>query len=119
MSKNQSKFSNHNNTIYIAGEQFKYPKYFNKNGSISFVFSENLILTKKGQANRSRWELPIELHPDNGVKLTYNPPKKWSTELNKAILKSANIGQEFVFYDVDSKVEDWCVNLIKHSTVTD
>ena len=117
--KNEYEFNNDNNTIYVASELFNYPEYFNKNGSISFVYSENLILTKKGQSNRTLWELPFELHPNSGVRLSYNPIEKWNIENNKAILKSASKGQEFIFTDANANVEKWCIDLIKMHSVTD
>jgi hypothetical protein len=117
--RDMDEFNKKNNTIYIASELFNYHKPFNKNGSIFFVFSEDLILTKRSQPNRSTWELPVDFHPDNGVKLSYNPESRWSLENGKAILKSAGKGQEFIFTDKDSKVEKWCIDLIKMHTVTD
>lgn len=117
--KNKEEFKNDNNTVYVAAELFNYPKHFNKNGSVSFVFSQDLILTKKGQPNRTLWELPLELHPNNGIKLSYNPSEKWTIDNNKAILKSASKGQEFIFTDFEANVQKWCVELIKMHTVTD
>lgn len=117
--KKEIKFKNINNTIYVATELFNYPQHFNKNGSASFVFKEDLILTKKGQPNRTLWELPVELHPRSGVKLSYNPAHKWDIKDNKAILESVSQGQEFVFCDVEANVEKWCIDLIKNHTVTD
>jgi hypothetical protein len=117
--KNETEFNNANNTIYVATEFINYPKHFNKNGSISFVFSEDLILTKKRQPNRTLWELPMELHPNSGVKLSYNASERWGIENNNAILKSASKGQEFVFSDVEANVEKWCINLIKMHSVSD
>ena len=117
--KDEFEFKNNNNTIYVANEFFNYPKNVIKNGSTSFVFSEDLILTKKGQRNRTLWELPIELHPDSGVQLSYNSFDKWKIESNKALLKSASRGQEFIFCDVEENAENWCINLIKMHSVTD
>lgn len=116
--KNRDNYNYDNNTVYVASETFIYPKRFNKNGSISFTFSEDLILTKKGQPNRTLWELPIELHPSRGVTLSYNPSDKWIIENNKAILKSASKGQEFIFSDTGANVEKWCIDLIKMHSVT-
>jgi len=116
---NEDEFNNDNNTIYVASESFNYPKHFNKNGSISFVFSDDLILTKKRQSNRTLWEFPLELHPNYGVKLSYNAIDRWAVENNKAILKSASKGQEFIFTDVEAIVEKWCIDLIKMHSVTD
>lgn len=117
--QNEDEFNNDNNTIYVTSELFNYPEHFNKNGSISFVFSDDLILTKKGQPNRTTWELPIELHPNSGVKLSYNTIDRWTIENNKAILKSASKGQEFIFTDSEETVEKWCIELIKMHSVTD
>lgn len=117
--KETTDFNNANNTVYVAAELFNYPRHFNKNGSVSFVFSDDLILTRKGQPNRTTWELPGFLHPGNGVKLSYNTPHRWSTDGEKAILRSASKGQEFVFTDVGGTVENWCIELIKMHQVTD
>jgi hypothetical protein len=117
--KHEDEFKNDNNTVYTAAELFTYKEHFNKNGSVSFVFSDDLILTKKGQPNRTVWELPQEFHPDNGISLSYNGLNRWSKENSKAILKSASRGQEFVFNDPGNVVEDWCIDLIKCHTVTD
>jgi hypothetical protein len=117
--KEEKEFKNDNNTIYVSSDLFNYPRHFNKNGSISFVFNKNLILTKKGQPNRTLWELPLEFHPNNGVQLTYHPLKRWSIENKKSLLKSVSRGQEFVFKDVEGIVEKWCIDLIKMNSVTD
>lgn len=117
--KNESEFKNDNNTIYVAGDFINHPKHFNKNGSISFVFSEDLILTKKGQSARSVWELPIEIHPSNGIVLSQHTSDRWKVENNKAILKTIPRGQEFVFTDIGSNVENWCIELIKMHEVTE
>ena len=79
--KDSYEFNNANNTIYTAKELFEYPEHFNKNGSASFVFSEDLILTKKGQPNRSLWELPLQLHPNSGLKLSYHlNENRWNVD---------------------------------------
>lgn len=109
-----------NNTIYTAAELFKYPDHFNKNGSISFVFSDDLILSKKGQPYRTLWELPVQLNPTNGVKLSYHDNlDRWRLVDEKMTLKSVARGQEFVFNDHGSIAEDWAIDLIKHHSVTD
>lgn len=118
--KGERYFTSRNNTIYTSKELFEYPQNtFNKNGAICFSFAESLILTQPGPL-RSTWQLPSFMHPNFGVNLSYNPASKWSLEGDKAILKSAGRGQEFVFTsDPNNEVEKWCINLIKHSTVTD
>lgn len=116
--KNTAEFDNKNNTIYVSGTSFNHTENFQKNSSMSFLFSEDLILTKRGQPNRTLWELPLNFHPINGIKLSYNPIDRWSIENNKAILKSAAKGQEFVFNDIGNTIEKWCLDLIKNMQVT-
>lgn len=115
-------FKNINNTIFTSKTLIDYPKdQFNKNGSVCFTFNNNLILTQKGQENRSVWELPRFIHPDCGITLSYNPEgKRWKHKGEKTILKAAGRGQEFIFTtDPNETVENWCINLIKNHTVTD
>jgi len=114
-------FKSDNNAVYTTLELFDYPKEpFNKNGAICFTFKEDLILTQPGQQNRTVWELPSFLHPDNGVALSYNPKERWSFNGDKAVLRAAGRGQEFIFTaDPNGVVEDWCINLIKNHSVTD
>lgn len=117
--KDREEFKSPNNTIYISDNLFKYPIHFNKNGSVMFAFSDDLILTKKGQNNRTIWQLPKNLHPNNGIELTYNPSNNWTIEGEYSILKSASRGQEFIFKDVQGIVEKWCIETIRMHTVTD
>jgi len=117
--RNSSVYKYPNNTVYVSADFFDYPEDFKKNGSVSFVFRDDLILTKAGQSNRSLWELPLHLHPENGIKLSYNPASRWRKEDQKAILQSAGRGQEFVFTDSGNAVENWCIDLIKYHQVTD
>ena len=118
--KDKDEFANRNNTIYTAAELFKYHDRFNKNGSISFVHTDDLILTKKNQPNRTFWELPGQLNPSNGIKLSYHSNMdRWGFENEKTTLKSVSRGQEFVFNGHENLAEDWAINLIKCHTVTD
>lgn len=121
INKGVGNFKNNNNTVYTSKDLFDYPKNtFNKNGAVCFTFNEDLVLTKNGQQNKSIWELPSFLHPDNGVTLSYNPRQNWSLNADQAILKSAGRGQEFIFTtDPKGEVENWCINLIKYNSVTD
>ena len=120
INKGSGYFEPSNNSVYTSKMLIDYPKdQFNKNGSICFTFSDDLILTKPGK-KRTVWELSSILHPDNGVNLTYNPKNKWSKNGEKAILNAAGIGQEFVFTtDPKEAVEKWCIDLIKYHSVTD
>jgi hypothetical protein len=87
------------------------------NGSNYFDFKENLILTKRAQTYRSIWDLPLSFHPNSGVRITYNEKEKnWSIENERAILKSAYRGQEFVCKsDPNQDVERWGINFIRQN----
>lgn len=115
--KDSFDFNWNNNTIYVSDSIFKSNYNINKKGSDLLAFSEDLILTKKGQPFRSIWQLPLILHPKNGLSLTYNKKNRWSVEDNKAILKSSARGQEFIFEDNESKAENWCVEIINQNSV--
>lgn len=109
------------NMIYTAADFFQYKNQnVEKNGSILFAFADDLVLTKKGQGNRTDWELPGIFHPENGVQISHNPAKNWKKQNGNAVLRSAPIGQEFVvFSDPSGNIESWCLDLILKHQVTD
>ncbi len=112
--KDKNEFNNPNNTIYVATDFKKNNSQVNKNGAGFFNFSDELILTKGEQNNRTLWKLPLEFHPDNDISLSYNKSiNRWDKENNNANLKSASKGQEFIFKDSNKIVEKWCINLIE------
>lgn len=117
--KDKDEFNSTNNTVYLADNSFKYQIPVDKSGSGMFRFSDELILTQEGQDKRTIWQLPLEFHPDNGVKLTYNSEKNWSKKDEKSILNSASRGQEFIFLEDKGIAEGWCVNLIKKYAFSD
>lgn len=118
--REKKEFACNNNTIYAATELFEYSNHFNKNGSISFVYSDDLILTKLGQPNRSLWELPIQINPQSGVELSYHKNMdRWGSENGKTTLQSVSRGQEFIFNEHDKLAENWAIDLIKFHSVTD
>jgi|WetSurMetagenome_2_1015567.scaffolds.fasta_scaffold09331_5 hypothetical protein len=121
MQKDLHGYSNVSNVIYSATDFFHYKGVrTEKQGSALFTFSEDLILTQKGQKNRTEWELPGIFHPNNGVTLSYNPLKYWEPLSGNARLKSASKGQEFIVKDdPGGKIEDWCVDLILKQIITD
>ena len=110
-----------NNVVYTSTDSFYYKsKRINRKGSSLFTFSDELILTQKGQKRRTQWELPSIFHPENGVQLSYNPAKNWEKPNGKALFKSASKGQEFVVKtDPDGNIEQWCVDLIKNHPFAD
>jgi hypothetical protein len=119
--KDSAPYRYKSNVVYTSTDFFFYKNQrVDKKGSILFTFSDDLILTRKGQQNRTIWELPSLFHPDNGVQLSYNPANNWDKMLDKAVLRSARRGQEFVVKaDPEGKVEQWCYELITSHSVTD
>ena len=55
---------------------------------------------------------PLQVDPDNGVSITHNVnPAKWDIKDDCCILRSADIGQEFVISE-KSDVENWAKEII-------
>ena len=110
------KFNTNINCIYQATKELSFLKKVS--GAGCFKFDESLVLTQKDQT-KSIWQLPESFHPANGVRLSFHPPKAetWKKEKGKSILKSARIGQEFIFTaDPNGDVEKWCSDLIKKNS---
>ena len=110
-----------NNVVYTSTDSFYYKnKRIDRKGSSLFTFSDDLILTQKGQKRRTQWKLPSIFHPHNGIQMSYNPAKNWERGTEKALLRSTSRGQEFVIKaDPDLKVEEWCFDLIASHPITD
>lgn len=119
--KGTTEFKNKSNVVYTSAQLFKYKnQQVEKNGSALFNFNENLILTRKGEDKRTHWELPSIFHPENGVELSYNTAINWGHGNGKALLNSADKGQEFIVKaDPDGKIAEWCNKLIRSHTVAD
>jgi hypothetical protein len=114
--KDEPEFNHPNNTIYVSSKEFKHRKINNKTGSGTLNFSDDLILTKKGQPYRTLWELPQSFHPKNKITLSYhNNLKRWSIIGQKTNLKSVSRGQEFVFNE-NELIEEWCCDLINSNS---
>lgn len=98
-----------NNTAYVATDKLSFnPKM---SGSGVFKFDERLALSCDSE-RRSFWKLPKFFHPDNGVSITHNiNPAKWWIKDDYCILRSADIGQEFVISE-NSEIEQWARNII-------
>lgn len=113
--KSLAEYKGRSNVIYAARQFFTDDENsLNVNGSALFKFHEDLILTKKGQANRTRWELPHFFHPETGVQVSYNPSARWEKAGEKAELRSASRGQEFVVMsDPVGRINRWCVDIVK------
>lgn len=110
-----------NNVVYTSMGSFCYKnKRIDRKGSSLFTFTDDLILTRKGEKNRTQWELQSIFHPDNRIQLSYNPAKNWEKLSGNAMFRSASRGQEFVVKnDPDRKIEEWCFDLIASHPVTD
>lgn len=89
-----------NNTIYIARKRLSWDD--NIDGSGTFNYSQELVLTKEGYS-RSRWNLDAI----KNVEISYHTKESWKY----AYFQSAAKGQEFVIKD-NPKVEKWVKKLI-------
>ncbi len=114
-------FKKLNNTIYTASKFFYSAEApFSKPGAGWFRFSENLILTKKGQPARTVWKLPETLHPDNGISLSYHSAKSWLREPGATILRSASQSQEFIVTeDRNGAAAAWALDAVQSRAAID
>ncbi len=83
--------------------------YAGSSGGVFRRFSKSLQLTKAGET-RSVWELPMCFHPSETT-MTGQRADGWSTSGNKAILRSAPRGQEFVV-ETNLEMRRWLDALI-------
>lgn len=107
-------FKKENNTVYSAQDRLS-EFAIDAPGCGYFAFDKKLILTAPDQKYRTTWQLPMNIHPDEGVELTYHrDPKRWKRESGASILRSAIRGQEFVFRsDPNGFVKDWAERLFE------
>jgi hypothetical protein len=91
------------NTIYIARDKLSWDSSYP--GASSFVFSEDLRLTRRKTNNVTEWKLPRNIFGD--VRISYHP-NPWRGNY----FKSASKGQEFVIQD-NCKVEEWAKEIIR------
>jgi len=110
--KHLNKFSN--NTIYTANEFLSFDKSIKGSGVLKY--SPKCILTKE-KNNRSIWELPFKDYSKDDIELTHNPHENWTPSENKIELKSAKIGQEFIFVKLNEEIINWSINLIKDNKI--
>lgn len=97
------------NTAYIATERLSFNS--NLSGAGVFKFNEELVLSCDPK-RRTIWKLPKFFHPDNGVKVSFNPnPENWTKMNDCCILDSADKGQEFVCTE-NPDIENWAKNII-------
>lgn len=94
------------NRIYIAKPKLSILP--NSPGGGAFQFDERKMLTKKGESNRSHWNLDPKIF--RHVKISYHPENSWK----EGYFQSAGRGQEFVIH-ADEGVIKWASNLIKNS----
>ena len=88
------------NTIYIARKKLSWDDTID--GSGTFNYSQELVLTKEGYS-RSRWNLDAI----KNVEISYHTKESWKYDY----FQSAAKGQEFAIKD-NSKVEKWVKKLI-------
>jgi len=106
--RGQPRFSK-SNTVYVATERLSWDPS-RPGGGMLGPFSDALRLTKKG-ATPSVWDLPLAFHPSRtAAPLTGNLPASWSIEGDRAVLRAARIGQEFVV-EANDGIEEWVSEL--------
>lgn len=102
-----SKYSNTNNTIYVASETLKIEgKECGLPGAGVLDYSEELVLTAPG-LSQSKWKL-IDVLADKSISLSYHDKGKCAKE---RYFQSTARGQEFVF-DESHKVNEWAKSII-------
>lgn len=104
------------NTLYLAREQSIFSDVAEFGGGRFERFNQSLQLTQDGKS-RTRWSLPGWFMPQGRPPLTYNPrPDQWQLEGDRALLRSAAKGQEFVldgaYYP---ELEDWVSSIIRNN----
>lgn len=105
--RHEAIFKTANNAVYTATDRLQlFQNPMPQPGAGMIPFHQNLILTKRGSANRTVWQLPNTIHSDYGVQLSYHTAKSWSREGDVQLLRSASQGQEFVFTS-DGAVQAW------------
>lgn len=113
--RDQPRFSKAN-TVYVATERLSWDLSRPGGGMLS-PFRPQLQLTKVG-ATPSVWDLPIAFHPDNtAAPLTGNLRSSWSIEGDRAVLRAARIGQEFVVQANDD-IKAWLSEVFAPATAT-
>ena len=97
---------NSNNTLYVAADRFLSGNIVG--GGVFRTYTSDCKLTATG-ASRSLWQLPTWFDPSRCAEpLSYHADRKrWTTESDRMLLRSAGRGQEFVF---DSAVYPEAVN---------
>ena len=95
-----------NNRIYVSNETLSFLP--NIPGGGTFQFAEQLMLTKKGESKRTRWDLDPKIF--RHVRISYHSEESWK----EGYFQSAYPGQEFVIH-ADEGVVKWASNLINDS----
>lgn len=108
-----------NNTLYVASDRLEVPGQHcaNLSGAGAFRhFHRRLQLTDPDGNSRKYWKLPAWFYPkDMRHALTYHgDPDRWQERNGCAILKSVDIGQEFVLdTEYYPEAREWVVDLIR------
>lgn len=99
-----------NNTVYIAQDKLTFNNAAAGAGVLSF--KDSLVLTCKGQENRSVWSLPRFFHPDNNTVMTYHKDRdRWKAGGDRCTLQSVAKGQEFVITG-NPEIENWAKMIV-------
>lgn len=93
------------NTVYVATERLSVDPRLPGAGTLG-SYRPELRLTR-ADSTPSTWELPVCFHPDQtSFPMTGNPRTSWSIEGDRAVLRAARRGQEFVI-EANSEIKRW------------
>lgn len=102
-----------NNTAYIASNYLT--SNTNLKGSGLLKYSENIILSEDNK-KRSKWSLPLFMHPIYGTTMTYHENiDRWNVNKNSCSLESVGRGQEFIL-DGNPCIEKWAKYIIENNS---
>jgi Nucleotide modification associated domain 3 len=100
-----------NNTVYVATDRLSFDTRLRGAGPLG-PYRPNLRLTRVG-ATPSVWDLPIGFHPSRTrFPMTGNATASWSIEGDRAVLRAARIGQEFVA-EVNDEIAEWLSSVLE------
>jgi Nucleotide modification associated domain 3 len=107
--RDQARFAKQN-TVYVAADRVDLGRQLPGAGVLG-PYRPPLRLTRVG-CTPSVWDLPIGFHPSRTKSpMTGNPESSWAIVEDRAVLRAARIGQEFVV-EVNDEIEAWLAEIM-------
>ena len=112
--RDQARFAKQN-TVYVAADRIDAAPQLPGAGVLG-LYRPALRLTRVG-CTPSVWDLPIGFHPSRTTSpMTGNPEHSWSIVEDRAVLRAARIGQEFVV-EVNPEIQAWLAEILAPQTL--